>query len=282
LTGETGSGKGVLARWLHEHGPRAQHAFVDLNCAGLTRELAESELFGQQVTAAQGGNGARRGLLDLAHGGTLFLDEIADLDLTVQPKLLKVLEDKTYRRIGDVQSRVSDIRLISSTNRDLTQLVQGEKFRSDLLFRINAVEIKLPALRERLEDIRALAGLVLERLCRDQARPLAELTDAAAKRLEQYEWPGNVRELRNVLERALLFSPNKQIGADLIALSPGARVESAYNVRATLDEVERTHITLVMRATSNKVDEAVKLLGIPRSSLYAKLKRYGIAGSRSS
>jgi DNA-binding NtrC family response regulator len=280
LSGETGSGKGVLARWLHERGPRAPHAFVDLNCAGLSRELAESELFGEQGKAAGGGEETRRGLLELAHGGTLFLDEIADLDLAVQPKLLKVLEDKTYRRIGDVQTRISDVRLISSTHRDLTQLVQSRTFRSDLLFRINAVELRLPALRERREDILALANVLLEALCRDQGRPTAELTKEAAAGLDEYAWPGNVRELRNVLERALLFCPGKQISAELIALRPSPKAEPGYNARASLEEVERTHITAVMRAVSGKVDEAAVILGIPRSSLYAKLKRYGLPGSR--
>ena len=281
LSGETGSGKGVLARWLHAAGTRAEHAFVDLNCAGLTREITESELFGQQRTAADGGDAPRNGLLELAHAGTLFLDEVGDLDLAVQPKLLKVLEDKTYRRIGDVQTRTSDVRLITSTHRDLAQLAQAGRFRSDLLFRINTVEIRLPALRDRRQDIRALAAVVLAQLCRAQGRAPVQLSEAAVLRLEQYAWPGNVRELRNVLERALLFCPGSQISDELIGLRPAsATVETPAGPRATLEEVERVHITAVMRDVGDRVDEAARILGIPRSSLYAKLKRYGGARAR--
>jgi DNA-binding NtrC family response regulator len=246
LTGETGSGKGVLARWLHDAGRRAQQAFVDLNCAGLARDSVESELFGEQRAAQEN----KRGLLELAHGGTLFLDEIADLELTVQPKLLKVLEDRAYRRLGDVQMRVSDVRLISSTHRELTQLSAAGAFRKDLLFRINTVEIRLPALRERREDIRPLARAVLELLCRDQGRAPVQLSEAALDCLESYDWPGNVREVRNVLERALLFCPGAQISPELISLRPSPRAEPSVSARATLEEVERHDVVSVMGAVA--------------------------------
>jgi DNA-binding NtrC family response regulator len=279
LTGETGTGKGVLARWLHEFGPRGSEAFVDLNCAGLSRELAESELFGHQRGSFTSANATKRGLLELAHHGSLFLDEIGELDPAVQPKLLKVLEDKTFRRIGDVQSRTTDVRLISATHRDLTQLSQTGEFRSDLLFRINTVEIELPALRERREDIGALAGMVLEHVSRQLGRGPVQLSDGALHALEQHTWPGNIRELRNVLERALLFCGERQIGAEFIAVRPSSTVEPGpkTGVRATLEELERQHILAVLQDVEGKVEEAARILAIPRSSLYAKLKRYGAA-----
>ena len=278
LTGETGTGKGVLARWLHECGPRGAETFVDLNCAGLSRELAESELFGHQRGSFTSANATKRGLLELAHHGSLFLDEIGELDAAVQPKLLKVLEEKTFRRIGDVQSRITDVRLISATHRDLTQLSQTGEFRADLLFRINTVEIQLPPLRERREDIRPLANMVLEHACRQQGRAPAQLSDGALDALEQHSWPGNIRELRNVLERALLFCPGKQIGAELITVrASGPDRANKPAPRATLEELERQHILAVLQDVEGRVEEAARILAIPRSSLYAKLKRYGAA-----
>ena len=283
LTGETGTGKGVLARWLHEHGPRTHEAFVDLNCAGLSRELAESELFGHQRGSFTSANTTKRGLLEIANHGTLFLDEIGDLDASVQPKLLKVLEDRTYRRIGDVQTRSADVRLISATHRDLGEMADSGAFRNDLLFRINTVTIRLPSLRERREDIGALARAVLQHLGRQQGRVATELAPEALAVLERYDWPGNIRELRNVLERGLLFSKGGVIEKHALRLdSRPTRVASGdVPELLSLDDVERRHITAVLERVSGRVDDAAKLLGVPRSTLYTKLKRYGLRSSES-
>src|SRR5579863_4983757 len=206
IQGETGTGKGVLATWLHENGPRADDPFVDLNCAGLTREFLESELFGHEKGAFTGAVNAKLGLLEVGHRGTIFLDEIGDIDPNVQPKLLKVVEEKKFRRMGDVRDRFIDIRLIAATHQDLQHLIQTKAFRGDLYFRISTVPLALPPLRERQDDIPAVAHSLLNRICSDMARPGAQLSEKAVERLRSYYWPGNIRELRNVLERALLFT----------------------------------------------------------------------------
>ena len=208
LQGETGAGKGVLANWIHRNGPRAEQPFLDLNCAGLSRELLESELFGHEKGAFTSAVNAKQGLLEVANHGTVFLDEIGDIDLQVQPKLLKVLEDRVFRRLGDVRDRAVDIRLISATHRELLELVRQQRFRSDLYFRVNIVYIQVPPLRERVEDIRqpdaesacAISpnAVVTRRRCRSRV--------AAMTTLQRYSWPGNIRELRNVLERAVLVA----------------------------------------------------------------------------
>jgi DNA-binding NtrC family response regulator len=283
LTGETGTGKGVLARWLHEHGSRSHEAFVDLNCAGLSRELAESELFGHQRGSFTSANATKRGLLEIANHGTLFLDEIGDLDPAVQPKLLKVLEDRTYRRVGDVQTRNADVRLISATHRDLGAMADSGAFRNDLLFRINTVTIGLPALRDRRADIPALAARVLEHLCRQQGRSPVQLSPDARRSLESYDWPGNIRELRNVLERGVLFSKGGVVEARALRLdsrplrAPGG--EGAEPI--SLEEMERRHIAATLERVQGRVDDAAKLLDVPRSTLYTKLKRYGLRSSES-
>src|SRR5215475_2268833 len=164
IQGETGAGKGILARWLHNNGPRADEAFVDLNCAGLSREFLETELFGHEKGAFTGATAAKPGLLEVAHRGTIFLDEIGDVDLQVQPKLLKVLEEQKFRRIGDVRDRRVDIRLVTATHQNLSELVREKRFRNDLYFRINTVPLRVPALRERAEDVPALADQILEGL----------------------------------------------------------------------------------------------------------------------
>jgi DNA-binding NtrC family response regulator len=179
ILGETGTGKGVLARWIHENSARKSEPFVDLNCAGLSRELAESELFGHQRGAFTGAVTSKPGLIEVAHKGTLFLDELGDLDLAVQPKLLKALEEGSFRRVGELSSRASDVRLLAATHRNLASMVKDDRFREDLLFRINTLTLEVPALRERPEDIRAVALTVLADLCRRRGRPAPRLADEA-------------------------------------------------------------------------------------------------------
>src|SRR5258705_12467387 len=211
ILGETGSGKGVLARWLHENSPRAEEAFVDLNCAGLSRELLETELFGHEKGAFTSATASKQGLFEVAHRGTIFLDEVGDVDLQIQPKLLKVLEEQRFRRVGDVRDRQVDVRLIAATHQDLGELVRGKRFSDDLYFRVSTIPLAFPPLRERIEDIPVLTEYMLEKFASDLGRGDIRLEPDSIKALQSYSWPGNVRELRNVIERAVLLSEQKGI-----------------------------------------------------------------------
>ncbi len=273
LQGETGTGKGVLATWLHENGPRADESFVDVNCAGLTKEFLESELFGHEKGAFTGAVNAKLGLLEVGHRGTIFLDEIGDIDANVQPKLLKVVEEKKFRRMGDVRDRFIDVRLIAATHQDLRQLIETKVFRSDLYFRISTVPLAIPPLRERQDDIPFVAHSLLRRICSDMARPSAELSPKAVERLRSYYWPGNIRELRNVLERALLFTdrPVLEQGDLAFETSPVNRSDS-YKSDWTLEELERFHISAAFSGENQNVEKTARRLGIAKSTLYQKLK----------
>jgi len=277
ILGETGTGKGVLARWLHDHSARSAEAFVDLNCGGFTRDLLETELFGHEKGAFTGAVQAKVGLLEIAHKGTVFLDEIGDVDVQVQPKLLKVLEDKQFRRLGDVRDRRVDIRLIAATHHDMGRLMRGKSFRSDLYFRISTIPLTVPPLRERVEDIPLLANYLLERLAIDLGSSEAELTAKAVACLQAYSWPGNIRELRNVLERAILLSGNRALTERDLNFETTAEIDQQQlDFGRTLEQVERAYIEQVLLRESWRVEAAAKRLGIPRSSLYQKIKEYGI------
>jgi DNA-binding NtrC family response regulator len=285
IEGETGSGKGVLARWLHRKGPRADEPFVDLNCAGLSREFLETELFGHEKGAYTGAVTSKPGLLEVAHRGVFFLDEIGDLDPQVQPKVLKVLEEKRFRRLGEVRDRQVDVQLIAATHQDLAGLAREKKFRSDLYYRISTIPLRVPSLRERPEDIPGLARRLLEGFSADLGRRGLRLSSEAERRLGQYAWPGNVRELRNVLERALLLCGRDVVEADDLRFEgPGVVSEEtpAPGAPLTLEELERQHIAGVLQGLGGRVAEASQRLGIPRSTLYQKIKKYGIALPRSS
>lgn len=271
IQGETGSGKGVLARWLHAHSPRRDEPFVNLNCAGLTRELLESELFGFERGAFTGAVAAKPGLLEIGHRGVVFLDEIGDMDPALQPKLLKAVEEKTFRRLGDVKDRVVDIRLIASTNQDLGALVREKRFRDDLYYRISTLALRLPPLRERLADLPVLARDVLDRLGARMGRPGVALTEEAEARLAAYAWPGNIRELKNVLERALILHAGPRLGAAALGL-PATGADGAGDGMVSLREAERLHIARVLRRTSGDVGEAARVLGMARRTLYDRLR----------
>jgi DNA-binding NtrC family response regulator len=280
LRGETGTGKGILALWLHRSSPRGDETFVDVNCAGLSRDLLESELFGHEKGAFTGAVASKPGLLEVAHRGTVFLDEIGDTDLQVQGKLLKVLEEKRFRRVGDLRDRRVDIRLVAATHRDLGTLVRESRFRTDLYFRISTIVLVVPALRERPEDIPVLARQMLERLSADIRRRGVGLTADAEAALQAYAWPGNVRELRNVLERALLLSDRPVLAArDLRFESPVGPESGAPEASLTLRELERRHIERVLRDEGGHVSRAARRLGTSRSSLYQKIRVYGIRGA---
>jgi DNA-binding NtrC family response regulator len=222
LLGETGTGKRDLARWLHDHGPRAGGPFVDLNCAGLSRQLLESELFGHEHGAFRGANETKIGLLEVADRGTIFLDEISDVDPEVQPKLLKVLEDGHFRRLGSSHDRPVDVRLIAATRHDLNRMERENKFSRDLYFRINTIPLPVPPLRDRRLDIPALAEALVEELSYDFGRRSVSLTAEAVRALQAYDWPGNLRELRNVLERAVLLNERGRIDVSDLRPLPAA------------------------------------------------------------
>jgi DNA-binding NtrC family response regulator len=276
ILGDTGAGKGVLARWLHEQGPRSAEAFVDLNCAGLSTELLESDLFGHEAGAFTGATRAKQGLLEAAHKGTVFLDEIGDMELSVQPKLLKAIEEGLIRRLGEVKDRYVDIRLIAATHHDLASRVREKKFRSDLFFRINTVTLEVPPLRDRIEDIPILTEQLVARLGGETRHARVMVSDAAMRTLEGYSWPGNVRELRNVLERALLLSRGDRLEPEHLRFAfpeaPRERPTPAGIV--PLEDVEREHIAHVLRELGGRVDAAARALGISRSTLYQKVKRF--------
>jgi DNA-binding NtrC family response regulator len=281
ILGETGTGKGVLARWLHENSPRADEAFVDLNCAGLTRELLETELFGHEKGAFTSATASKQGLFEVAHRGTIFLDEVGDVDLQIQPKLLKVLEEKRFRRLGDVRDRQVDVRLIAATHQDIGQLVREKRFRDDLYFRISTIPLSFPSLRDRIEDIPTLAQYMLDKVAADLGRGELHLDQGCIQALQAYSWPGNIRELRNVIERAVLLSDQKHITLNDLHFDGHTQVGAPFlDSRLTLLELEKQHIERVLQEEHGRVEIAAKRLGIPRSSLYQKIKKFQISTSK--
>ncbi|MEM7483071.1 MAG: sigma-54 dependent transcriptional regulator [Acidobacteriota bacterium] len=287
IQGETGTGKGVLARWLHQNGPRRDEPWVDLNCAGLSRQLLESELFGHQKGAFTGAVTAKPGLLEVAHRGSLFLDEIGDMSPEVQPRLLKVLEEKTFRRLGDVRQRRAEVRLMAATHHDLEARSQTGHFRLDLLYRINTVRLVVPPLRQRRQDIVQLARSLSRSLAQELGCSAPELEPEAEEKLLEHSWPGNVRELRNVIERTLLFGRIRSIGADEVerAIGNGGGAQPGSEATAglasgpvpSLVEAEKRHIQNTLRRFSGDVREAARVLEISRSGLYKKLQRHGLS-----
>ena len=280
ILGETGSGKGVLANWIHAHSARREEEFLDLNCAGLDREFLETELFGHQKGAFTSAVTAKTGLLEVANRGTVFLDAIGDIDIRVQPKLLKVLETGRFRRLGDVRDRLADVRLISATHRDLHKLVQEGRFREDLYYRINVIPLHVPALRDRAEDLPVLAEHILQAMAQQRGRNRMELDRSALEALSSYSWPGNIRELHNVLERAMLVAecnPITSLDLQFQPYRPDATHRSSRHASLTLKEAERMHIAEVLAQEFGSVEKAARRLGIPRSSLYNKVRRLGVS-----
>jgi DNA-binding NtrC family response regulator len=281
IRGETGTGKGVLAAWIHRHGPRSEECFLDLNCAGLSPEFLESELFGHEKGAFTSAVASKLGLLEVAHRGTLFLDEIGDVPLSVQPKLLKVLEEKRFRRLGDVRERQVDIRLIAASHENFDALVEKKTFRADLYFRINTVVLTIPPLRERLDDLIPLAELFLVEIALDLDREPMRLASAALEKLRAHRWPGNIRELRNALERAVLLSHGPEVGPEEFSFEPGPSNAAASDAgHGSLLETEKDLIRKTLEAERGRVGRAAESLGVSRSSLYQKIRRYGIVLSR--
>ncbi|HBP5741669.1 sigma-54-dependent response regulator transcription factor AlgB [Pseudomonas aeruginosa] len=277
ILGESGSGKGELARAIHTWSKRAKKPQVTINCPSLTAELMESELFGHSRGAFTGATESTLGRVSQADGGTLFLDEIGDFPLTLQPKLLRFIQDKEYERVGDPVTRRADVRILAATNRDLGAMVAQGQFREDLLYRLNVIVLNLPPLRERAEDILGLAERFLARFVKDYGRPARGFSEAAREAMRQYPWPGNVRELRNVIERASIICNQELVDVDHLGFSATQSASSAPRIgeSLSLEDLEKAHISAVM-ASSATLDQAAKTLGIDASTLYRKRKQYGL------
>jgi two-component system, NtrC family, response regulator AtoC len=278
ITGESGTGKDHLARLIHEMGARHDAPFLKIDCASLPQELVESELFGHERGAFTGAVERKLGRLEMAYGGTIVLDEVAALAPVVQSKLMRVLEERTFERLGGNETLRLDARLIALTNGDLPQLIAAGHFREDLYFRLNVVSIALPPLRERRADIVPLAEHLLARLGPVHGRDHAMLEEEAQQALAAYGWPGNIRELKNTLERALVFGQGDAISAeDLPELVRAAKGISLGDLPPqSLEEMERKVIAATLEATHYQIAKSAQILGISRKTLLDKRKRYGL------
>jgi NtrC-family two-component system response regulator AlgB len=275
LLGESGTGKSILARALHRNSPQRDNAFVTVACPSLSKELLESELFGHVRGAFTGAVGETWGKVKAAEGGTLFLDEIGELPLEIQPKLLRLLQEREYERVGDSKPRKANVRVIAATNRRLEDLVKEGKFREDLYYRLNVIAVELPPLRQRSLDLSTLAQEHLKMFARQSARPIKDFTPAAMAAMQRYPWPGNLRELRNVIERAVILTSGDKIDANDFPDSLRGSQPSGAMIgnRVSLEEVEREHIMRIIEVAGS-MDEAAQILGIDPATLYRKRKRY--------
>jgi two-component system response regulator HydG len=280
INGESGTGKELIARALHNSGSRKHKPFVPLNCSAIPENLLESELFGHVKGSFTGATTDKRGLFEEANGGTLFLDEIGDLSLPLQAKLLRVLQDKQIRPVGGSQLKQIDVRIIAATHRDLKIMVKDGKFREDLYYRLNVVPIRVPALRERIEDVPLLVESFIAKFAAQHGSNVKSITSEAMAVLMAHPWPGNVRELENLIERAMVLTRGEVLEKSSVmdsALEDAKNtVEQLYSDRPTLEKLEERYIKLVMKEVHEKKDEAAKILGVSRRTLYRKERTYGM------
>ena len=285
IQGETGSGKGLLARYLHAHSARAAGPFVELNCSAIPEQLLESELYGHEKGAFTDAKRYKKGLFELSDGGTLFLDEIGEMTPSLQAKLLHVLENRTFRRVGGSSDITVDVRVIAATHRDLTAAVEGGRFREDLFFRLSVVPIDVPPLRERADDIRMLVEHFLFQFCRELGRAPVRLHPGALAVLLEYAWPGNVRELRNVVERVVLLEAEDEIRPEHLPAEltrargrsgPAAAGAFPPGIVRPLAEIERMAIEHALGVCDGNKTRAAQLLGISRQTLRTKLKEFAL------
>ncbi|PQJ29385.1 sigma-54-dependent transcriptional regulator [Rubritalea profundi] len=280
LTGESGTGKGVLARYMHAQSDRADKPFITVSCPALPRELLESELFGHEKGAFTGALKRRVGKIEAAKGGTLFLDEIGDLPIDLQPKLLNVLQDKEFQRIGGEQTLPCDVRIITATNIDFKEKIKNKEFREDLYYRISVIPLELPALRTRPEEIIPLSEHFLKRITLQRGSPSIVISKSATKKLLQYDWPGNVRQLENLIERASAFCEDNQIDADDLVgnIDSPSNSDTTTNSLAgkTLAEIEKIAIGQTLDLCNGNKAESARTLGISEKSIYNKMNRLNL------
>jgi DNA-binding NtrC family response regulator len=272
ITGESGTGKEVVARAIHDAGPRRSMPMVTIHCGALTETLLESELFGHEKGAFTGAQYRKKGKFEVADGGTVFLDEIGDISLRTQTDLLRVLQEKEIVRVGGNQTVKVDFRCVAATNKNLESLVKAGTFRPDLYYRLHVFCIDLPPLRSRREEIPMLVQHFLARFCMATSRPVPQLSADALEVLMQHDWPGNVRELENAVERALVVGRGPEIRPADFSLQTQEEVKGGK----TLDDVERAHIERILRETDHNLSRAARILDIDRTTLYSKLRRYGL------
>jgi len=277
LRGESGTGKGVLARAIHTRSPRVAGPFVTVHCPSLSSELLESELFGHARGAFTGAVKETTGKVAVAEGGTLFLDEIGDLPLALQPKLLRLVQDRNYERVGETQTRTCNVRILAATNHDLEAHIRAGRFREDLFYRLNVIEVTLPSLRQRPRDILPLAEHLLWVFARHSAKPVSGFTEEARAALQRYSWPGNIRELRNVVERGVIVASGPLLGLADLPVQVGAPTRPGIEVGAavTLEQVEAEHIRRVLNQAAS-IEDAATVLGLGLRTLYRKRKEYGL------
>jgi transcriptional regulator with GAF, ATPase, and Fis domain len=282
LLGETGTGKELIARAIHAMSPRAARAIIKVNCGAISPSLVESELFGHERGAFTGAAKRRLGRFELADGGTLFLDEVGELPLDAQVKLLRVLQEQEFERVGGDRTVTVDVRLIAATNRDLEEEVRQGRFRADLFYRLNVFPVRVPPLRERAGDLPLLARHFVEQFGRKMAKPLRDVSSGSLERLQRYAWPGNVRELQNVLERACVLADSSIV--DVGEIQPGRPLspEGSDDALLTMEEMERRHIRRALEATGGRIQGAAgaaTLLGLHPNTLRSRMEKLGVARS---
>jgi transcriptional regulator with GAF, ATPase, and Fis domain len=282
IEGESGTGKELVARAIHRKSLRVEKPFIKVNCGALNDNLLESELFGHEKGAFTGAIRQRKGRFELADAGTLFLDEVGDISLAMQVKLLRVLQEKEYERVGGEETLHSDVRLVAATNRDLSLLVKEDKFRDDLYYRLRVIPIQLPPLRDRREDVPILVDHFLKKMADNRHAPAKQLDSGAMDLLQSYRWPGNIRELENLVERLCVISPGEIIETSLVALhlteprhQPLTEGDSVPLEDAVL-AFEKRLILEALKAAHGVKNQAAKALGIKTSTLYSKMERLGI------
>jgi NtrC-family two-component system response regulator AlgB len=276
IRGENGTGKGVVARLIHEQSPRAPGPYAVVSCPSLPPELLESELFGHVKGAFTGAVKDYPGRVAACEGGTLFLDEIGDLPPLLQPKMLRFIQDREYEHVGEAVTRRANVRVITATNVELEAAVKAGRFREDLFYRLNVVELRIPPLRDRRQDVIPLAERFLATFALQSHKTLAGFTDSAVQVMEQHDWPGNVRELRNCVERGVIFCEHSHVGLEHLGLQQAAeKLSPALGQRQTLEATEEAHIRHIIRTTAS-LEEAAKVLDIDIATLWRKRRKYGI------
>jgi two-component system nitrogen regulation response regulator NtrX len=282
ITGENGTGKELVARQIHLQSRRADRPFVEVNCAAIPEELIESELFGHEKGAFTGAASQKRGKFELAHGGTIFLDEIADMSLMTQAKVLRVLQESTFERVGGTEPIEVDVRVIAATNKSLEKEIAAGSFREDLYYRLNVIPFHVPSLRERAEDVPVLARSFLEDFCAESGIRPKRITKRAMKRLRSHPWPGNVRELRNLMERLVIMTAGATIDAEDLPDSLGASAapESGGTLEEARRRFERAYLAAKLRENGGNISRTAEAIGLARESLSRKIKSHGIEVER--